>query len=518
VVLVSNLALEALYELQEQRKIDEERERLSHSLYDFVKEGFNVWKPSSQFVGGWHLQAVCEHLEAVSRGEIKRLQVWLPPGTMKSGLVSIFWPAWEWTWDPGMRFWTASYEVRFSGRLAHWSLGVMQSQWYQARWGDKFQFLLEGQGYFSNNQGGTRLATAPESTGAGEHGHRIIIDDPISQQEAERLSGVDLERVNSWFDSTVPTRGIDVDPAPRSPHAQVIVMQRLHDNDLAAHALNYENWEIICLPERYEHNHPYVWRKDHRLEGDMLWPEQRNEKDSAILARKLGIRAAGQLQQRPAAREGEILKREWWRFYDPRWRSDPKKLPKFGMVVVSVDTPLKDKETNDMVAIQAWGVRGPDRYLLDLDKGHMNYAKAKRRVKEMAVWARKLWPRCPHFLLIENAGYGVEMIIDLKRELTGVIKITAGAEGNKVTRAESASDALESGNVFVAGHGQPWQPAYDEAQTPEEVADLINSCAVFPMGAHDDDVDAWSQAHNWLRSKSTAPMRTSSAFRHTVRR
>jgi predicted phage terminase large subunit-like protein len=155
-------------------------------------------------------------------------------------------------------------------------------------------------------------------------------------------------------------------------------------------------------------------------------------------------------------------------------------------------------------------VYGADRYLLDLRKARLNYGSCRRAVRDMARWARKTWPRASHFVLIENAGYGVELIIDLKRELTGVTKITANQDGDKIARAESASDALESGNVFVPGYGPPWQPAYDEARTSHDVVDFIASCAIFPHGSHDDDVDAWSQAQNWLRSRSSAPARGSS--------
>jgi predicted phage terminase large subunit-like protein len=177
--------------------------------------------------------------------------------------------------------------------------------------------------------------------------------------------------------------------------------------------------------------------------------------------------------------------------------------------VISVDTPLKDKESNDNVAVQCWGVKGADRYLLDLRLGKMNYGLAKRTIREMALWSRRLWRGCRHPVLIENAGYGPELIVDLKRELTGVLPIIPGAEGNKEQRAEAASDGLESGNYFLPGYGPPWQPAYDEHRTPADVAAFIHSCALFPNAAHDDDVDAWSQVGNWLRDKSAQPIRTS---------
>jgi len=176
--------------------------------------------------------------------------------------------------------------------------------------------------------------------------------------------------------------------------------------------------------------------------------------------------------------------------------------------VISVDTPQKDKETNDNIAIQCWGVYQGDRYLLDLKLGKMNYGSAKRAVKDMARWSRKTWPRAGNRILIENAAYGVEMITDLKRDLTGVEKISRGVDGDKIVRAEAASDALESGNCFLPGYGPPWQPFYDEQKSPADVAGFVHSAATFPNAAYDDDVDAWSQAMNWLRSRSIAPMRT----------
>jgi predicted phage terminase large subunit-like protein len=312
-------------------------------------------------------------------------------------------------------------------------------------------------------------------------------------------------------------------------------MQRLHENDLAGHAAELEDWTVLCLPERFETGHPYAWRGervhpavaekmsgtelaygDPRDEGELIWPGHRDERQSEALARSLtSYRAAGQLQQRPAAREGQILKVSWWRFYDPRIRERETwaELPNFGMVVISADTPLKDKESNDLVAIQCYGIRGADRYLLDLRKGHMNYPSAKRAIKEMAQWARRHWPRCPHYVLIENAGYGPELIVDLKREITGVTKIDPGKDGDKEIRAESASDALESGNVFLPGFGPPAHPIFDEARTPADVSDFVFSCSQFPFAIHDDDVDAWSQVMNWLRGRTATPMRTSSSMK-----
>lgn len=502
------------------RRVEEDAERLSESFCEFVREGWHVLKPAEPLHWNWHIDAIGEHLEAVSAGEIKRLQIWVPRATMKSMNVSIYWPAWEWTRNPWIRFWTASYELGLAGRLAGKSRDLMLSDWYRMRWGDTFELLKEGERYYSNDKGGTRLATAPGSTALGEHGHRIIIDDAINAAAADATSRVVLEATNEWYDATV--QGSKADPKNA---AEVIIMQRLHENDLAAHALSKApgEWTVLCLPERYEKSHPYAWDGDPRSEGELLWPSHRDEVASDNLARALGShRAAGQMQQRPSAREGEILKRHWWRFYDPKLFRDERlrdRRPKFRMVVQSVDTPLKDKESNDLVALQAWGVVGADRYLLDLRKGHMNYSQAKRAILEQARYVRTLYKGVGHYCLIENAGYGVELIAELKREMTGVTKISRGADGDKIMRAESASGDLESGNCFLPGYrlGVDEFSMPDEARTPADIVSFIDSCAMFPNAKHDDDVDAWSQCMNWLRSRTTAPARTWSSFRRRRR-
>lgn len=500
-------------QILDKRRVEEEAERLSDSFVDFVRAAWPSIKPDDAYLHNWHIDAVSEHLEAVTRGEITRLQVWVPPVCMKTLLVSVLWPAWEWTRAPNMRYWTASYSEPFSGLIAGWSRSILTSDWYRAHWGDKFQFTSSSLLQFSNSRGGTRLATSPEGKGTGLHGHRILIDDPIKPDEAEATSRSVLESTNRWFDSTVSSRGIGND------FARVIVMQRLHENDLCGHLLEKEHYEVLCLPERYEKNHPYAWAGDPRQEGDLLWPEFRNEERSTAMAKDMmSHRAAGQMQQRPAAREGEMMKRHWWRFYDPKLFQSEKlkeRRPKFRIVVQSVDTPLKDKESNDLLAIQAWGVKGADRYLIDLKKGHMSYSQARRAILEQSKYVRTLFPYARHHILIENAGYGAELIDELKREVTGVTKISRGADGDKILRAESACADLESGNCFLPGFrdGADEFSMPDEARCPADVVDFIDSCAIFPNGRNDDDVDAWSQAMNWLRSRQTLPARTWSSFK-----
>ena len=216
--------------------------------------------------------------------------------------------------------------------------------------------------------------------------------------------------------------------------------------------------------------------------------------------------------------EGDMLKRAWWKFYDPELLGGRAKkgiqvdrLPRFTMILLSADTPLKDKETSDFVALQAWGVIGADRYLLDSRVERLSYDQAKRAIVEMSQHMRQTFTRRQHATLIENAGYGVELVVDLRRQFGAIHKISPGAQGNKTMRALAASSDLETGNCFLPGHQAADLTGPDPARTPAWVIEFIDECAIFDNGEHDDQVDAWSQAMNWLRTRTGTPLRTAQA-------
>ena len=219
--------------------------------------------------------------------------------------------------------------------------------------------------------------------------------------------------------------------------------------------------------------------------------------------------------------EGDMLKRAWWDYYDPTYVSKGfavDKLPTFQMILLSCDTPLKDKETSDFIALQAWGVLGGDRYLLDSRHDRMSYEQAKRAIIEMSQTMRRTFRACQHRCLIENAGYGIELIVDLQRAIGGIDKVSPGADGNKTMRALSASADLETGNCFLPGKKLPDLSGPDPSKTPAWVISFVDECALFPNADNDDQVDAWSQGMNWLRSRAPTPMRTASALRDVVQR
>jgi hypothetical protein len=287
---------------------DIDRELATRRLRDFVLQAWAVLEPSTPFVQGWHIDAIIEHLEAVTNGQIRNLLINVPPRHMKSLLVSVFWPSWEWMRWPERRWLYSNYAASLSIRDSIKCRRLIESPWYQARWGD------------DNDPSGYRLATSVGGAVTGEGGDRIICDDPHNVQEAEsdsvRKSTVD------WFGVVMSNRVNDPKTA-----ARVVVMQRCHQQDLSGHLLEQGGWDHLCLPAEYEGPTRGTsiglvdTRENH---GELLWPDHFGPQEIDSLKRSLGsYAAAGQLQQRPSPLEGGLLKRAWWRFWQPHGANLP---------------------------------------------------------------------------------------------------------------------------------------------------------------------------------------------------
>lgn len=507
---------EKVAELRREREgitLEQEAERLSSDLTGFVRAAWHAVWPNEPYVHGRHIDAICDYLSAVSAGETRYLQIWVPPGSSKSSLVSIMWPAWEWTSQPHLRHLSASYGTALATGFAVKSRDLIRSSWFQARWPNvQIKRDQDAKQSYANTAGGERFATSPGGTGTGKHAHRIIIDDAMNAQEI--ASEASLAAVREWHDGTIALRHI-----PGGGTAEVIIQQRLSERDLAGHVLEIagSTWEVLCLPEQYEPAHPFAWRGDWRKEeGELLWPEVVDLPEHDRRAANLGShKAAGQLQQRPSAREGAILKRSAWNYFPARWLEDDGRhyLPKFTAIVQSWDTAFKDRTASDFVAGGMWGRIGADIYLLDLRVERLSLSKTKDAMRAMNDSAQRHWPGLPTRVLIEKSANGIEIIEELKREIRGVIPVVAST--SKVARAEAAEPALESGNVFIPGMAAPENPSgYNEAMTPAFAQALVEECAVFPNGQHDDQVDQFTQVVNWTRGNMSAPAKV---MRSTVR-
>lgn len=283
---------------------------------DFMRQAWPILEPATPYVHGWHVDAIADHLTAVTQGQIRRLLINMPPRHMKSLAISVFWPSWSWTEQPELRWLFASYALSLSKRDSLKCRRLIESPWYQERWGGVFQLTGDQNEKlrFENDHTGYRLATSVGGAATGEGGDIVVIDDPHNANEAE--SDTIREGVIEWFDGVMSTRLND----PKRGR-MVTVMQRAHSKDVAGHILECGGWEHLCLPAEYEPK-PQVYVtslgfEDPRTEpGELLWPERFGRAEIDSLKKSLGsYRAAGQLQQRPAPADGGIFKRHWWRFW-----------------------------------------------------------------------------------------------------------------------------------------------------------------------------------------------------------
>jgi predicted phage terminase large subunit-like protein len=472
--------------------IEIDAERAVRSLREFVRQAWIIVEPSTPFVPGFHIDAIVEHLEAVTRGQIRNLLINVPPRHMKSLLVSVFWPAWEWIAHPERRWLYSSYAASLSIRDSVKFRRLIESPWYQSRWGDRFDLTSDQNTKVrvDNSRSGYRIATSVGGSATGEGGDRIVCDDPHNVQEVE--SDTVRKGTLDWWDIVMSTRVND----PKTS-AMIAVMQRCHAQDLSGHLLEQGGWEHLCLPAEYEgptRATSIGFSDPRKIIGELLWKERFGPQEIADLKRKLGSYAsAGQLQQRPSPLGGGIFKRHWWRYWQPPGANLPPIVvqlpdgtyqsihavyrPTRGVEQIeSWDCSFKDLVTSDFVVGQVWGRVGADYFLGDQVRDRMDCPTTVKAVRELSE-------RYPGSLakLIEDKANGSAVIQMLQHEIPGILPVNP--EGGKVARAMAISPLVEAGNVYLPHPSiAPW------------VNDFTEECAAFPNGAHDDQVDAMTQA------------------------
>lgn len=461
-----------------------EAELARRSLRRFVETAWPIVEPDVPFCGNWHIDVLCEQLERVSRGEIDRLLVNVPPGTSKSLLVSVLWPAWEWATSPALRYLTFSYSEQLTIRDNLRVRDILQSPWYRRHFPQtQLRADQNAKLQFDTTAAGWRLATSVGGRGTGLHPDRIIIDDPHSALQAH--SEAERQAVITWVDGTVSSRGVV------RGVAVVVIMQRLHEQDLSGYLLAKGGWTHVCWPMRFEPDRadPIDRR---RTAGELLWPALFTEAKVARLERDMGsYEAAGQLQQRPTPPEGGLIKRSWWQWYSP----DDEHLTKgLREIVISVDTATKAKATNDYSVIGLWGKNGgPDVYGLKVLRDRWEYPELVRQLLSLHQWARERWPAVLPTVIVEDASAGPEVVAELRRRIPGVI--AEKPRGDKVQRVHAVLPMIEAGNVWLPGRALPdGRLDRNVHNLPGWVDPFVEECAAFPMGTHDDQVDQLSQA------------------------
>lgn len=451
-----------------------QREKARRSLEEFIYQGWSVLEPVAPFVRGWHISAICEHLEAITNGEITRLVINVPPSTMKSLTASVFWPAWE--WGPkdltSLRYLSTTYAERYVTRDSRRTRDLMLSDWYQQNWGDRVQLIRTGETSFANSKTGYREGVPFRSLTAGR-GDRLIIDDPHSTETAE--SDAERARVIRIFLESATTR---LNDPKRS--AIVVIMQRLHTHDLTGVILEKElGYVHLMLPMEFEPERccsTSIGFKDPRKkDGELLWPERMPrdvvDRDKTTLG---SYGTACQFQQSPGPREGGLVKLDWFGRY-----GEPPGPRKIRRIIQSWDTADKGGQKNAYSVCETWAETKSGYYLLHVLRQRMNIPELERTVVSHA----KLWK--PAAVLIEEAASGVA-IIQHMRAKTRFPVIGIRPDKDKITRMDIETPTLEAGNCFL----------------PEEadwLADFEAECRNFPNTQFKDQVDSMSQFLYWVR-------------------
>jgi predicted phage terminase large subunit-like protein len=448
-----------------------ERELCKRSLAAFAKRAWHVLEPVAELKWGWALDAICLHLEAVSRGQINRLLMNVPPGSMKSLLTGVIWPAWEWgpLGMPEMRFVGTAHEEQLAIRDSRRCRDLIKSDWYQSLWPIELLADLDGKREFGNTKKGVRQARAFTSM-TGVRGDRVILDDPISADNAN--SRAKLEAARIAFTETLPTR-VNSDKS-----AIVVIMQRLNEHDTSGVILDMGlPYTHLCIPMRFEPERRCVtsigWQDPRTYDGELMFPERFSEAQVAELEQTLGsYGAAGQLQQRPAPRGGGIINTEWLRY----WQA----IPPLEFRFVTADTAQKTATHNDWSVLQCWARSTTGQAVL-LDQIRGRWEAPELLVQARAFWGKHLADQRPPYqqaalrgLYIEDKVSGTGLIQTLRRE--GLPVIPVQRNNDKISRAYDAAPFIESGNVLLP-QDAPW------------LSDLLAEIASFPAGAHDDQLD-----------------------------
>lgn len=471
---------------------DVDRELIAKGgLSQFIRLAWNRVEPA-KLLWNWHVDAIAEHLSAVARGQIRNLLILVPPGCMKTGSVSIFWPAWVWAEiDPATKFIYSSYAQPLSDKSAKQHRDLMTDDWYQSLYSDRVQLGADQAAqvrFFENDKHGFRFSTSVGGTVTGYHGDILVFDDLAKAQDAEGKNLYDpsaIRKANDFWFSTMSTRQANPETTRK-----VGIMQRLHHDDTAGRCIASKEYEVLTLPMEYERKRAVVsclgWCDPRTEEGELLWPERYSAKTVETLKRDLGpVAAAAQLRQCPSPPGGVIFKKETFRHWGVLG-SRFEQRPHEGLMLVSWDCAFKEKTDSDYVVGTVWLASGANFFLLDRFRAQTSFTKTLVAVKDM----QKRWPYLT-YTLVEDKANGTAVIDTLRDEVPGLLAVEP--HGGKQVRAHATTALFAAEQVW-------FPPPAENPWIEETMAELV----AFPLGAHDDEVDSITQALIFLRSKSVS--------------
>ena len=453
---------------------------LRQDLAAFTHRCFQTVVPGQTYLPNWHIEAIAYQLERCRRREIRRLIVTLPPRGLKSICASVAFPAFALGHDPSLRIVGVSYSQDLAAKHARDCRAILESAWYRRLFPyTRIDPRKNTEGEIETTARGYRLATSVGGTLTGRGGNLILIDDPM--KPSERMSEVKRAAVSEWYDSTLTSR-LD----RKTQDAIVLIMQRLHVDDLVGHVLDKdEKWTHLNLPAIAEHEEEISLgdgRVYRRKTGELLHPEREPMAVLDELKAAMGSQAfSAQYQQAPIPPGGALIKSDWFRFYSQAPKPTPQE-----RIVQSWDTATKAGTTNDYSVCTTWLIRGRDYYLLDVLRKRLEYPDLRRAILSHAA-AHKATA-----VLIEDAGTGTPLIQDLRRD--GKRRpIGIRPEHDKIVRLEAQSAVIEAGHVLLPERA-PW------------LDDFRAEILAFPYGRYDDQVDsmsqflAWAERHQMVRS------------------
>jgi predicted phage terminase large subunit-like protein len=472
------------------RNLDRELEQTGASLSSFTKAAWHVLEPGQPYKHGWHLDAISDHLEAVTAGHITRLLINIPPGTMKSLSVGVMWPAWEWgpKGFPHLRYLGTSHSHPLAIRDNLKMRRLVASEWYQDRWGEHVQLMADQNAKLKFENTATGFREAMAFTGlTGSRGDRVLIDDPLSVDNAN--SDTQREAVNDTFRESVPTRLNNPDGS-----AIIVVMQRLHENDVSGLILaNDFGYDHLMLPMEFEPErrcYTSIGFTDPRKhEGELLFPDRFPrevvERDKKIM---LAYAVAGQFQQRPAPREGGLFKAEWLK---PCQLKDlPKKetLTIYGGSDYAVTANGGDYTVHGVVGLDPLGRM----WLLDLWRKQTSSDQWIEAFCDMVLeWRPIGWAEETGQI---KSGVGPFRDKRMRERRAYVATEVFPTRGDKAIRAQSIRGRMALDGIYVPTDA-PW---YEQ---------FVSELLTFPAGKNDDQVDMIGLIGQLLDTMYTKPLK-----------
>lgn len=497
------------------------REACEKSFYEFTKAAW-IHVAGRKYIDGWHIEALCEHLQALYNLEYRNLLVNAPPRCGKSFVISVLFPAWVWLQNANLRFLYAAYSQDLSVRDSVHCRRLITNEWYKRFWGNKFRLMgdVNNKLQFDNNKKGFRIASSILGTITGKGGDFVICDDPnlISEVHSKTIR----DRTNDVWDFTLSSRFEEEETFRR-----IVDQQRGHMHDVSGHILakNNKDWIHFCLPMEFEESRRCktiplkisggkIWQDPRKKNGELLCPDLISAKGLARMKAEFNYDSytiASQLQQRPSPAEGGIIKEGWFKAWE---EEDP---PPFIYIVQSWDTALTEGEMSCYSACTTWGVFKDERkvnniMLLSVYREKVEYPDLRKmaiRLSKNYMDVNRKKPangvNRPDHILIEAKVSGYSLLSDLERHNLPVLAFNPNKYGDKIGRCRIVSHLIENGLVWLQTDA-PFHEYYTE-QSQMFLEAAINFPSDKSETGFNDIVDSMSQAFmtikgGWVSNKA----------------